>query len=157
MNKIVLASLSLLAASISPVAMADNAADAPVQFLNSASSAAANLPFSDAVRVGDMLFLSGQIGVDPETDVLVSGGIKPEARQTMENIRSSLKTYGYAMSDVIKCTVMLADMSEWQAFNEIYVSFFPKPYPARGAFGATGLALHARVEVECIAVPAHRS
>lgn len=119
-----------------------------IQFLDSVPT---NFPFSEAVRVGDLLFLSGQIGLDPGTRKLVAGGIKEESRQTMENIKASLKAHGYAMSDVVKCTVMLADMSEFATFNEVYRSFFTKPYPARSALGASGLAFGARVEVECIA------
>ena len=112
----------------------------------------ANLPFSEAVRVGDTLYLSGQVGIVPGTLELVPGGIKEEARQTMGNIKTSLEAHGYSMSDLVKCTVMLADISEWAVFNDVYKSFFVNHYPARSAFGATGLAFGARVEVECIAV-----
>lgn len=109
------------------------------------------LPFSEAVRVGDVLYLSGQIGVRPRTLELVAGGIEPEARQTMDNIRTVLRAAGSSLGHVIKCTVFLADMTEWAAFNEVYQSYFEAPYPARSALGANGLALGARVEVECIA------
>jgi 2-iminobutanoate/2-iminopropanoate deaminase len=110
------------------------------------------LPFSEAVRVGNTLYLSGQIGVTPGTMTLVAGGMQAEARQTMENIRTTLTAHGYAMSDVVKCTVMLADMADWPAFNTVYQTFFTPPFPARSALGANGLALGARVEVECMAV-----
>jgi reactive intermediate/imine deaminase len=103
------------------------------------------------VRVGNLYFLSGQLGVKPGTMELVQGGMEAEARQTMENIATVLKANGLAMSDIVKCTVMLADMADWGAFNEVYRSFFTPPYPARSAFGATGLGLGARAEVECIA------
>lgn len=122
-----------------------------VQFLNSGKVLPTNLPFSEAVRVGNVLYLSGQIGIVPGSMKLASGGIKDEARQTMDNIKTSLEAHGYSMSDLVKCTVMLADISEWAAFNEVYKSFFQKRYPARSALGANGLALGARVEVECIA------
>ena len=122
-----------------------------VRFLDSGKVLPANLPFSEAVLVGDTLYLSGQIGVTPGTLQLVPGGIREEARQTMENIRTSLEANGYAMRDVIKCTVMLADMADWAAFNEVYRGFFSGRYPARSALGANGLALGARVEVECMA------
>jgi 2-iminobutanoate/2-iminopropanoate deaminase len=122
-----------------------------LEFLNSGKVLPANLPFSEAVRLGDTLYLSGQIGVVPGTMELVPGGVRAEARQTMENIKTSLEAHGYAMANVAKCTVMLADMAEWSDFNEVYVSFFAPPYPARSALGANGLALGARVEVECIA------
>jgi reactive intermediate/imine deaminase len=122
-----------------------------VEYLNSGKVLPKNLPFSEAVRVGDVLYLSGQIGVLPGTLTLAPGGTRAEARQAMENIRATLEAHGRSMRDVVKCTVMLADMSEWSAFNEVYVGFFSPPYPARSALGANGLALGARVEVECIA------
>ena len=103
------------------------------------------------MRVGNLYFLSGQLGIKPGTMDLAEGGIEAEARQTMENIAAVLKANGLSMSDVVKCTVMLADMSEWGTFNEVYRSFFTPPYPARSAFGANGLGLGARAEVECIA------
>jgi reactive intermediate/imine deaminase len=100
--------------------------------------------------------VSGQIGNVPGTLALVPGGIGPEARQALENIRSILLRNGSSMAAVAKCTVFLADMTEWSAFNEVYVEFFPAPPPARSALGANGLALGARVEVECIASVAGR-
>lgn len=128
------------------------AGDEAVEFLNSGSVLPGELPFSEAVRVGDTLYLSGQIGVVPGTLELVPGGLEAEARQTLKNIQAILGAHGYTIRDVVKCTVMLADMSEWAAFNDVYRSFFEPPYPARSAFGADGLALGARVELECIAV-----
>jgi 2-iminobutanoate/2-iminopropanoate deaminase len=122
-----------------------------VEFLNSGKVLPQNLPFSEAVRHDKTLYLSGQIGIVPGTLKLVSGGIKNEAKQTMENIKTSLEAHGYTVANLIKCTVMLADMADWPAFNEVYKSFFASNYPARSAFGASGLALGARVEVECIA------
>lgn len=110
-----------------------------------------SLPFSAAVRVGDMLYLSGQLGTD-SSGALVRGGIEPETRQTMENIRAVLEANGSSMDRVVKCLVMLADMAEWGAMNRVYVTFFPEHLPARSAMGASGLALGARVEIECIAV-----
>lgn len=108
------------------------------------------LPFSEAVRVGDLLFLSGQLGTGAD-DKLVPGGIQPETRQALENIRAVLERHGSSLDRVVKCTAMLADMKEWAAMNEVYVTFFPTHLPARSAFGATGLALGARMELECIA------
>jgi 2-iminobutanoate/2-iminopropanoate deaminase len=110
-----------------------------------------SLPFSAAVRVGDMLYLSGQLGTD-SSGALVQGGIEPETRQTMENIRAVLEGNGSSLNRVVKCLVMLADMAEWGAMNQVYVTFFPDHLPARSAMGASGLALGARVEIECIAV-----
>lgn len=123
-----------------------------VEYLNSGKVVPANLPFSEAVRAGDTLYLSGQVGIQPGTMKLVPGGIREEARQALANIRTSLEANGYGLGDVVKCTVMLADIGEWAAFNEVYRTFFSAPYPARSALGANGLALGARVEVECIAV-----
>lgn len=112
-----------------------------------------NLPFSAAVRVGDMLYLSGQIGTMPGTKGLVEGGIQAETKQTMENIKMTLEKYGSDLDHVVKCTVFMADMAEWEAMNEVYVSYFkPSRMPARSALGASGLALGARVEIECIAL-----
>jgi 2-iminobutanoate/2-iminopropanoate deaminase len=109
------------------------------------------LPFSAAVRVGDTYYLSGQVGTVPGTDTLVPGGVEAEARQTLENIRRVLEELGLGLENVVKCTVMLADIGEWEQFNTIYREIFQAPYPARSAFGADGLALGARVEVECLA------
>jgi len=127
-----------------------------VEFLNSGKVYPAGVPLSEAVRVGDTLYLSGQIGIQPGTLKLVPGGLKEETTQTLNNIRTTLEAHGYTMRDVIKCTVMLADITQWGDFNEIYKSFFSAPYPARSALGASGLALGARVEVECVAVRAKR-
>ena len=82
---------------------------------------------------------------------LVEGGIQGEARQTLDNISRTLETFGSSMDKVVKCTVFLADMGEWGAMNEVYRTYFENP-PARSALGAGGLALDARVEIECIAV-----
>jgi reactive intermediate/imine deaminase len=108
------------------------------------------LPFSEAVRTGNLLFLSGQLGTDA-SQKLVPGGIKAETRQALENIRAVLERHGSSLDRVVKCTAMLADMQEWAAMNEVYVTFFPQHLPARSAFGTTGLALNARLELECIA------
>ena len=109
------------------------------------------LPFSAAVRVDKMLYLSGQIGIDDRGNV-VSGGIAAETRQAMQNIQATLERYGSSLDGVVKVTVMLADMAEWMEMNKVYVSYFPKHLPARSSMGTTGLALGARVEIECIAV-----
>ena len=112
----------------------------------------ASLPFSKAVRVGDMLYLSGELGATPGSMALVPGGIGPETRQTMDNIKATLEANGSDMHHVVKCLVMLADIGEWAEMNEVYRTYFkPGRYPARSALGASGLALGARVEIECIA------
>lgn len=120
-----------------------------VRYLTSARMK--GLPFSEAVRVGDTLYLSGQLGIDRSMK-LVPGGIGPETRQALENIKATLEQYGSTLDHVIKATVMLADMDEWAEMNKVYVTYFTKHLPARSAFGATGLALGARVEIECIAL-----
>jgi reactive intermediate/imine deaminase len=138
----------LLAAA--PAAAQRQAPD--VRYLNSPDAERLGLPFSQAVRVGDILYLSGQIGIRPGSLELAAGGIEAEARQTMDNIRAILEANGSSLDRVVKCTVFLADMQEWQRFNAVYVTYFPRNKPARSALGANGLALGARVEVECIAV-----
>jgi 2-iminobutanoate/2-iminopropanoate deaminase len=111
-----------------------------------------NAVFSPAVRVGNLLFLSGQIGTD-STNRLVAGGLQVEARQALNNIKATLERYGSSMDRVVKCTVFLADFTkDYNDFNEIYVSYFRVRKPARSAFGATNIALGARLEIECIAV-----
>jgi reactive intermediate/imine deaminase len=108
-------------------------------------------PFSPAVRANGFLFLAGQLGTDSSGHV-VPGGIQAETRQAMENIRAVLQRSGSSMDRVVKCTVFLADMREWSAMNEVYVTFFAADKrPARTAAGATALALDGRVEIECIA------
>jgi reactive intermediate/imine deaminase len=111
----------------------------------------ASLPFSKALRVGNMLYLSGELGVKPGTLMLVPGGIGPETQQTMDNIKATLEANGSDMDHVVKCFVMLADMKEWGAMNAVYRTYFNKRFPARSAMGANGLALGARVEIECMA------
>lgn len=110
-------------------------------------------PFSPAVRVGDLIFLSGQVGVNADASGgLVAGGIEAETRQTLDNIKKVLTDIGSSMDHVLKCTVMMADMKEWDRMNTVYTTYFtPGRLPARSAFGANGLALGARVEIECIA------
>ena len=139
--------LLFLHVAASLVVMSSHAAN-HVEFHNAEGN---SLPFSAAVRVGNVWYLSGQLGLDSKTGKLVPGGIEAEAAQTMDNIKAVLETQGLSMADLVKCTVMLADISEWSMFNEVYVRYFEPPYPARSAFGANGLALGARVEVECIA------
>lgn len=133
------------------------AADKP-QFLNSPRAVELDRPFSEAVRAGDFLFLSGQIGEIQETGKLAEGGLEAEARQTLLNVKRVLEANGASLSDVVKCTVFLADIADWPAFNTVYRRFFQKPFPARSALAASGLAMNARVELECIAyTPPRRS
>ena len=123
-----------------------------MQYFQTPEMKALGLPFSAAVRVGDMLFLSGALGNLPGTLTLADGGVAGQARQTMENIGAVLRFCGLGFDDVVKCTIMLADMAEWSAFNAVYSGYFkPDRLPARSAFGCTGLALGGRLEVECVA------
>lgn len=123
-----------------------------VEFLEAPDAATLDLPFSEAVRVDHTIYLSGQLGVKPGTLELVAGGIAAETRQTLENIRATLERHGASLDDIVKCTAFLADMNEWAAMNTVYREFFPKRRPARSALGANGLALGARLELECMAV-----
>lgn len=150
MHRIARATLLSLGLSLLPALGAAQQAAAAPEYLGGAPG----LPFAEAVRAGDMLYLSGQIGVTPDATMqLVPGGIGPETRQTLENIRATLERYGSGMDRVVRCLVMLADIAEWGTMNEVYVQFFPAGrLPARSAMGASGLALGARVEIECTAV-----
>jgi len=121
------------------------------EFYPSPDPALKALPFSEAVRAGDLLFVSGEIGSQPGKMGLVPGGITAEARQAIENVRGILQRHGASLGDVVACTVFLADMKEWPAFNNVYKEYFKPPFPARSATGATGLALGARVELQCTA------
>jgi len=137
-----------------PVARSGDTATAQrrqrIEFLAADSSP---YPFSPAVRAGGFLFVSGQIGARSEGGrmVLVPGGVEAETRQTLDNIRDILTRSGSSLDRVVKCTVMIADMADWPRINTIYATYFPGPKPARSALGANGLALAAKVEIECIA------
>jgi 2-iminobutanoate/2-iminopropanoate deaminase len=113
-------------------------------------SAIPKAPFSAAVRAGDVVYLSGQIGLKP--DGTLPAEFDEQARQTMSNVASVLQQAGLSYDDVVKCTVMLADMTRWEDFNRIYVGYFkPERLPARSALGANGLAKGALLELECLA------
>jgi 2-iminobutanoate/2-iminopropanoate deaminase len=125
--------------------------DSP-QYLTSPETTSLNLPFSEGVRVGNMLYLSGVIGNIPGEKQLMTGGIKAETKQTMENIKRILERHGSSINQLVSCKIMLADMKDWNAMNEVYLTYFPQDkLPARSALGASGLALNSRVEIECIA------
>lgn len=110
-----------------------------------------NLPFSQVVRYENIIYVSGQIGDLEETGKLIEGGIIPGTNQTMKNIKKVLEKNGSSMDNIIKCTCMLADISEWSQMSNEYIRFFPNHKPARSAFATTGLSLGARVEIECMA------
>ncbi len=140
--------IALVAAFGVATACARNTNTLEVEFISTPSPSPV---FSPAVRVGNLLFLSGQIGTD-SANRLVPGGLQTEARQALNNIKRVLEQNGSSMDRVVKCTVFLADIKEWQDFNEIYVTYFRARKPARSAMAASGLALGARVEIECIGV-----
>lgn len=144
--------LSLLVFSLSCGNLTGPQDTTSIEFLSAPGAEMLALPFSEAVRVGDMLYLSGQIGVVPGTTELVPGGIGGETRQALENIKAILERNGSSLDRVVKCTVFLAEINEWPNMNEVYRTYFPKAPPARSAMAASGLALNARVEIECIAV-----
>jgi reactive intermediate/imine deaminase len=149
MNVTLAVGIGLLAAAGGAV-LAAKAQEPNMHFYNSPAAAAAKVPFSQAVRVGDVVYLSGALGNVPGTRELFAGGIEAETKQTMDNISTVLKANGLGFDDVFKCTVMLADMAKWGDFNNVYVTYFkPDHLPARSAFGANGLALGAQVELEC--------
>jgi len=127
----------------------------PVQRIGEPSINGQRLPFSTAVQVGDMLYLSGQIGNRP--DGTLPEGIEAQSRQVMDNIGAVLKSADLGFGDVVKCTVMIDDIKQWGDFNKVYVTYFPDGrFPARSAFGADGLAMGALVEVECWAYAGHK-
>ena len=140
---------ALVALLLAGCATAPPAAPAPdLEFFRTPGS---RLPFSPAVRVGDVIYLSGQIGAT--ADGRIPEGIEAQARAAMDNLAASAKLAGVGLDAVFKCLVMLDDMSQWNAFNAVYVTYFkPDRLPARSAFGADGLALGATLEVECLAV-----
>lgn len=110
-----------------------------------------NAPFSDAVQVGNLLFLSGQVGMDHTTRQLVTGGIEPETKQTLENIKAVLAHHDLGMESVVKTTVILKDIKDFKTFNNIYKQYLPQK-PARTTFAAKELAVGASIEIECVAV-----
>jgi len=116
------------------------------------ATAEETFPFAAATRAGDLIFLSGQIGIAPGSTRPVTGGLTAEARQAMDNIGATLATHGLGYDDLVKCTAMITDMAQWEAFNRVYASYFRNGvYPARSALGVSALALGAQVEIECIA------
>ncbi len=123
-----------------------------MDFITLPSDQGLKLPFSQAVRAGDYLFLSGAIGNLPGTMTIIDGGLAAQSRQAMDNIGAVLTACGLGFADAIKFTVMLTDMQRWADFNAVYVQYFdPARFPARSAFGTSGLALGAEVELECLA------
>jgi len=109
-------------------------------------------PYSQAVEINGTLYVSGQVAIDPTTGKIVEGGIKEQTTQVMKNIKAILLAAGYSLSDVVKSTCLLADMSDFKAMNEVYAMFYTSDQPARAAFAVKGLPLGALIEIETIAV-----
>lgn len=146
------AHLLLLTLGLSATACQQNCATVEPEYFPAPGTEGMNLPFSGAVKVGQTVYLSGNLGNVPGEMKLVDGGVAAETRQTMENIKAALAVVGGSLDDIVKCQVFLDDISEWSAFNEVYREYFGENPPARSALGADGLALGAAVEVDCIAV-----
>ena len=111
----------------------------------------ARVPLSQAIQVGDWVFASGQLGMDPRTGRLAEGGIRAETRQVCENLKAVLEAAGTSLSKVVKVTIYMADLAELMAMNEVFSAYFPAEPPARTTFQAAGLVAGARVEIEAIA------
>ena len=121
------------------------------QAISTPHAPAAIGPYSQAIRIGNLLFTSGQIPIDPATGVFVEGGIKEQTRQSLSNVRAILEEAGLTLANVIKTTVFMADMNDFADMNAIYAEFFSEPYPARSAIAAKSLPKGALVEIEVVA------
>lgn len=137
---------ALLLAGVVTLAMATAA---PLEFDRPPGLAAAGFPLSEAVRVGDTLYVSGLLGTTGRD--LAPGGIAGETRQAMENLGAVLRRHGLDFGSVVKCTIYLADIAEWAAFNAVYAKYFSTSFPARTAVGGVTLVRSARMEIDCIA------
>ena len=127
------------------------AAQQPDRQVINAPGAPPGLPFSSAVRIGNVLYLSGQIGVLPGTRQLADTGVAGQTRQVFENMKAVLTYAGSSLERVFKCTVFLSNIADYAKMNEVYATYFPKDPPARSTVAGSGLALGARVEIECTA------
>jgi len=149
--------LALLAAGASGCACLHGAGDAartaaPRRVIHTDRAPAALATYSQAIEVGDTLYLAGQIGLDPATRELVPGGLEPEARRALENCKAVLEAAGYTLRDVVQAQVMLADIADYQALNQVYTTYFPAEPPARAAYAVAALPRGARVEIVLTAV-----
>ena len=121
------------------------------QVIHTDSAPAAIGPYSQAIQIGDLLFVSGQVPIDPSTGAVVEGDIKAQAQQSLDNLKAILNAAGTNMGAVVKTTVFLADMNDFAAMNEVYAQFFQEPFPARSAVQVGRLPKDAKVEIEAIA------
>ncbi len=122
------------------------------KIIHTTKAPAAVGPYSQAVESKGILFVSGQLGVDPVTGTMVEGGVREQTRRLLENMKTVLLAAGYNLDDVVKCTVYLKDIGDFQAMNEVYATFFAEHPPARAAFQVAALPLDALVEIEAVAV-----
>ena len=121
------------------------------QVIHTDSATAAIGPYSQAIQIGDLLFVSGQVPIDPSTGAIVEGDVKAQAQQSLNNLKAILNAAGTNMGAVVKTTVFLADMNDFAAMNEVYAQFFQEPFPARSAVQVGRLPKDAKVEIEAIA------
>ena len=121
------------------------------EVINTTKAPAAIGPYSQAIKVGNLVYISGQIPIDPTTGAFVEGGIKEQTRQSLANIKAILAEAGLNMSNVVKTTVFLADMNDFADMNAVYAEFFTEPYPARSAVAVKTLPKGALVEIEVVA------
>lgn len=122
------------------------------QKISTTQAPAAIGPYSQAIEAGGVLYISGQLPVDPATGQFVADDIRELTRRSLTNIQNILAQAGLSMQNVVKTTVMLADIDDFAAMNEVYAEFFSDPYPARSAFAVRTLPKNARIEIECIAI-----
>ncbi|XP_054773014.1 2-iminobutanoate/2-iminopropanoate deaminase-like isoform X2 [Lytechinus pictus] len=113
------------------------------------------IPISQAVIAGNTMYLSGQIGLIPDTKKMIEGGIEAETEQAMKNMGEVLKSQGLSYNNVVKTTVLMADLNDFQKMNAIYAKYFPKNFPARAAYQVARIPLDGRVEIEAVAVLGH--
>jgi len=138
--------------SLSVIVLATGSLAAQGKEVLQVPGAVAGLPFSPVVKAGNLLFLSGQIGNVPGTRQLADTGITGQTRQTLENIKATLVAAGSSLERVVKCTVFLLNIADYAAMNAVYATYFPKDPPARSTVAGSGLAIGAKVEIECVAV-----
>jgi 2-iminobutanoate/2-iminopropanoate deaminase len=153
MRKYALPILALALAGLGSAALTVPAGQSPKTIVRTDKAPKAIGPYSQGVVAGGFVFCSGQLGLDPATGKLVPGGIEDETRQALKNLQAVLEASGSSLDRVVKCTVILADMGDFAAMNKIYAGFFASAPPARAAFQAAKLALDAKVEIECLALP----
>jgi 2-iminobutanoate/2-iminopropanoate deaminase len=123
-----------------------------IKKINTENAPAAIGPYSQAISAGEIIFVSGQLGINPQTGKLAEGGIAAETKQALENVKAVLSAAGSNLSNVVKADVYLADMSEFSKMNEVYATYFSEPYPARATVAVKSLPKDGRVEISVIAV-----